>query len=159
VPCQMSKLRHGFLCKSSLGIRLPIGRRFWKRNEKRPERTDRTDPGCHSRTEFRAIDVEMTVFFKEFRVSVTVGILLAIVIFLRIIIIDGSENWLLALTVSLSLMLTIIIAKGVGCSLPIFAKRLKLDPAIMAAPIITTIVDALSLVIYFQLATAILRVN
>jgi len=101
----------------------------------------------------------MTVFFKEFRVSVTVGILLAIVIFLRIIIIDGSENWLLALTVSLSLMLTIIIAKGVGCSLPIFAKRLKLDPAIMAAPIITTIVDALSLVIYFQLATAILRVN
>lgn len=101
----------------------------------------------------------MTVFFKEFRVSVTVGFLLGIVNFLRIILIDGVEEWLLAFTVSLSLMLTIIIAKIVGCSLPIFAKCLKLDPAIMAAPIITTIVDALSLVIYFQLATTLIKVH
>jgi len=96
----------------------------------------------------------MTVFLKEFRVSLTVGFLLAIVNFFRVILIDGISNWILAITVSLSLIATIIIAKVVGGILPIVAKRFKLDPAIMAAPIITTIVDALSLVIYFYLATA-----
>lgn len=59
-------------------------------------------------------------------------------------------------TVVVSLMATVILAKTIGCMLPMAAKVLHMDPAIMAAPLITTIVDALSLVIYFQLACALL---
>lgn len=88
------------------------------------------------------------IFLKEFGVSVIVGIALALVNFLRIIII-GSLSVKIALTVSLSLVVTIIIAKSVGGLLPIVAKKLNMDPAIMAAPLITTIVDTLSLLVYF----------
>ena len=60
--------------------------------------------------------------------------------------------------ISLTLFIEIIFAKIVGCTLPIFAKKLKFDPAVMSSPFITTIVDALSLLIYFGLSTAILHI-
>jgi magnesium transporter len=60
----------------------------------------------------------------------------------------------LALMVSLSLFVTVLMAKSVGCVLPMIAKKLRLDPAIMAAPLITTIIDAASLLVYFSIAKA-----
>jgi magnesium transporter len=69
----------------------------------------------------------------------------------------NGRNPVLALTVTMSLFLTIIIAKTVGCMLPIVAKKIKVDPAIMAAPLITTIVDAASLLIYFSIAKLIFK--
>ena len=66
---------------------------------------------------------------------------------------------LVALTVVLALFATVLVAKVIGGMLPIIAKRLKLDPAIMAAPLITTIVDAVSLVIYFQIAVELLHIK
>ena len=63
---------------------------------------------------------------------------------------------LIALSVCLTLCVTVVIAKLIGCVLPIFAKKLGFDPAVMASPFITTIVDACSLLIYFQIATAML---
>lgn len=91
------------------------------------------------------------VLFKELRVSLMVGIVLAVVNALRIWTVHG--NLVLGLTVSTAMFFTVIMANVVGCTLPLLAKRLKLDPAIMAAPIITTIVDALALIVYFKLAT------
>lgn len=64
----------------------------------------------------------------------------------------------MAATVSLTLVMTVIIAKLIGCSLPILAKRLGFDPAVMASPFITTLVDAVSLLTYFQLASWLLGV-
>ncbi|MBW6515383.1 MAG: magnesium transporter [Candidatus Cloacimonetes bacterium] len=98
-----------------------------------------------------------TVLYKEFRVSIIVGLMLAIINFGRVLLVD-RVSVLLSLTVSISLFFTVVIAKAVGCVLPIIAKSLKVDPAIMAAPIITTIVDALSLIVYFTLATIILQI-
>lgn len=95
------------------------------------------------------------VFFKEFGVAVLVGIALAIVNFVRIIIIKPGQT-MLAFTVSLSLVFTIMIAKSVGGLLPLAAKKLNLDPALMAAPLITTIVDALALLVYFFFVETIL---
>lgn len=92
------------------------------------------------------------VVYKELRVSLLVGSALAVVNFLRIW--AFNHDLMLALTVSLTLLFTVILAKTVGCTLPIVARRFKIDPAIMAAPIITTIVDALSLIVYFKLALA-----
>jgi magnesium transporter len=97
------------------------------------------------------------ILSKEFWVSLLVGSALAIVNFIRIMIFD-KVSLLMGITVSISLLLTVVIAKSVGCILPLIAKSLKIDPAIMAAPIITTIVDALSLLIYFSLATALLGI-
>lgn len=91
------------------------------------------------------------VLFKELRVSLVVGFALSTVNFLRILLFN--RDIMLGITVSAAMLFTIIVAKLVGCSLPIIARRIKLDPAIMAAPIITTIVDVLSLVVYFRLAT------
>lgn len=65
---------------------------------------------------------------------------------------------MLCLTVVLSLLATVMLAKTIGCVLPIAAQVLHLDPAIMAAPLITTIVDAVSLIIYFQLACSLLKI-
>lgn len=97
------------------------------------------------------------VFFKELGVSLLVGIALASVNMIRIVI-QYPGQVMVGLTVSLSILFTVIIAKSVGGLLPILAKVLKLDPAIMAAPIITTIVDASALVVYFLLARAILNI-
>lgn len=97
------------------------------------------------------------ILSKEFWVSLLVGSALAIVNFIRIMIFD-KVSLLMGVTVSISLLITVVIAKSVGCILPLIAKSLKIDPAIMAAPIITTIVDALSLLVYFSLATAFLGI-
>lgn len=99
---------------------------------------------------------------KEFRVSLLCGATLGVVSFCKIFFLDrwllGAENVdvFVALTVSLALAVTVIIAKSVGCLLPLFAKRCGFDPAVMAAPFITTIVDALALLAYFCTASLIL---
>lgn len=96
------------------------------------------------------------VVWKELRVGLIVGAILGLVNYIRLVIMyPGSE--MICLTVVLSLFATVILAKTIGCVLPMAAKVLKLDPAIMAAPLITTIVDAFSLVIYFQLACRLLK--
>ncbi|MGF0040049.1 magnesium transporter [Peptoniphilaceae bacterium SGI.131] len=95
------------------------------------------------------------VFFKEFGVGLLAGIGLAAANFIRVIIVRPGD-YLLALTVSLSLIATVVISKIVGGLLPIAAEILKLDPAIMAAPLISTIVDSLSLLIYFFFVRSIL---
>ena len=95
------------------------------------------------------------ILWKEFRVSVIVGLILAIVNFLRIYFLE-KVAFNISIVVSISIFATVILAKIVGGSLPIIAKKLKLDPAIMASPLITTIVDAVALMIYFAAATSIL---
>lgn len=93
----------------------------------------------------------LKVMWKEVRVGVLVGASLGLVNYIRLILqYPGKE--LVCLTVVLSIFFTVIIAKTIGCTLPILAKVIRLDPAIMAAPMITTIVDACSLIIYFNLA-------
>ncbi|MBE6545849.1 MAG: magnesium transporter [Ruminococcaceae bacterium] len=98
-----------------------------------------------------------TILWKEFRVSLLCGITLAVTVFAKAILIDQA-SYGVAATVSLTLLATIVIAKLVGCSLPILAKRVGFDPAVMASPFITTIVDAVALWIYFLIAGAILGV-
>lgn len=93
----------------------------------------------------------LQVVWKEVRVGFVVGFALAVVNYIRLII-QYPGNEMICLTVVLSVFFTVIIAKTIGGLLPIIAKVFKLDPAIMAAPLITTIVDALSLVVYFQMA-------
>ena len=92
----------------------------------------------------------LKVWWKEIRVAALCGGVLAAVNFLRIIIMN--RNPAVAFSVSLALYITVIIAKTVGCLLPQFAKRLKLDPAVMASPAITTIVDAAALLVFFGIA-------
>lgn len=97
------------------------------------------------------------VVWKEFRVSFWCGILLALINFGRMMLMDHVPA-LVAGVVSVSMVLTVIFAKFIGSSLPILAKKIHLDPAVMANPLITTIVDALSLVIYFRVASLMLRI-
>ncbi|MCB5261944.1 MAG: magnesium transporter [Candidatus Cloacimonetes bacterium] len=103
-----------------------------------------------------AIKDYFLVIFKEIRVSLIVGVVLAVVNFLRIWLFNNDI--LLAMTVSLSLLFTVVLAKTVGCTLPIVARKFRIDPAIMAAPIITTIVDVLSLLVYFKLAVTFYKI-
>ena len=95
------------------------------------------------------------VLWKEIRVGVLCGLALGTVNLIRIYIMNGRD-FMLSLTVTLSLFFTILMAKTVGCLLPQLARRLKIDPAIMAAPMITTIVDAVALIVYFSMAKLIL---
>lgn len=95
------------------------------------------------------------VLWKELRVGIIVGAILGFVNYIRLVILYPGRE-MLCLTVVLSLMVTVVIAKTIGCVLPIAAKVFHMDPAIMAAPLITTIVDAVSLIIYFQLACSLL---
>jgi magnesium transporter len=97
------------------------------------------------------------VMWKEFRVSVVVGIVLSVVNFLRIYFIE-RVSFMVSITVCISLFFTVVLAKVVGGILPIVAKRFKLDPAIMASPLITTIVDAVALLIYFATAQILLGI-
>ena len=97
----------------------------------------------------------LTILWKELRVSILCGLGLGIINFIRVFI-TNSHNWKLCLTITNSLFCTILMAKTVGGILPIFAKRLKIDPAVMSAPLLTTIVDAVSLIIYFSFAKLIL---
>ncbi|ACA55932.1 magnesium transporter [Clostridium botulinum] len=97
------------------------------------------------------------VMWKEFRVSVVVGIVLSVVNFLRVYFIE-KVSFMVSMTVCISLFFTVVLAKVVGGILPIVAKKLKLDPAIMASPLITTIVDAVALLIYFGIAKILLGI-
>ncbi len=96
------------------------------------------------------------VMFREFGVAIVVGITLAAANGLRIWIMYRDTK--IALVVGLSLIATIILSKLIGCSLPILAKKIHCDPAIMAAPLITTVVDACSVMIYFKFATSLLAI-
>ena len=91
------------------------------------------------------------VIFKEFRIALIVSIGLSIANGLRIYLM--YKDLKLAVLIAVSIVTTVIIAKIIGCTLPLFAKKIHLDPAIMAAPLITTIVDTCSIVIYFSIAT------
>ena len=104
------------------------------------------------------------VLWKELRTALLCGVVLAVVCFVKIWLVDkllmGNDQitFMVDLVVCLSLCVTVIAAKVVGCLLPIGAKAIKVDPAVMASPFITTIVDALSLLVYFLLAKMILGV-
>ena len=104
------------------------------------------------------------VIFKEARVSLLCGVTLAtanfakIMLFDRLVMHNDGITVQVALVVCLTMVVTIFIAKLVGCTLPMIAKKIGFDPAVMASPFITTIVDAISLFVYFQIATAMLRI-
>ena len=104
------------------------------------------------------------VLWKELRTAILCGIALAVVCFVKIWLVDGllmgNEDITVAINavVCLTLAVTVVIAKLVGCALPLGAKALHLDPAVMASPFISTIVDALSLLVYFLFANAILGI-
>lgn len=98
----------------------------------------------------------LKVWWKEVRVAVIVGIIFAVINGIRIMI--QYNNMVLALTVGLTLIVTVILSKSLGCILPIVAKKLKMDPAIMAAPLITTIVDTCSVFIFFNFAILIMGI-
>ncbi len=93
--------------------------------------------------------------WKEVRVALVVGVALSIVNGIRIML--QYQNMQLAVVLGLTLIATVCLAKALGCLLPLLAKRLKLDPAIMAAPLITTLVDIFSILVYFQIATSIMH--
>ena len=95
------------------------------------------------------------VIFKEFGVSLIVGVVLALANGARILLMYHDIS--LALVIGLSLIGTAILAKLIGCVLPLFAKRIGLDPAIMASPLITTLVDTCSILIYFNSATMLFK--
>ena len=109
-----------------------------------------------SLSEIKMSDI-FRIIWKEFRVSLLCGATLSAVVFLKILYLDRL-SLTIAAVVSLTLLATVIIAKLVGCSLPVLAKRIGFDPAVMASPFITTIVDALSLLIYFRIASVILKI-
>ena len=96
------------------------------------------------------------VIWKEIRVAFFCGITLAAANFIKLLFLDrvGVQ---VATIVCLTLLITVLIAKLVGCSLPMFAKKIGFDPAVMASPFITTIVDAISLMVYFQIAATLLH--
>ena len=104
------------------------------------------------------------VFFKELRVGILCAITLGVATFAKVFFIDGlllgndAVSLTVSLTVALSLSLTIILAKIIGATLPLIAKKIGLDPAVMASPLITTLVDAISLIVYFFVAQNILSI-
>lgn len=97
------------------------------------------------------------IIWKEIRVAVICGVTLAVVSFGKVLLVD-RVSVTVAAVISLTMLLTVLVAKLVGCTLPILAKRIGFDPAVMASPFITTIVDALSLVIYFKIAAMLLSI-
>lgn len=99
----------------------------------------------------------LRVLWKESGVAILCGITLAVANFAKLMIFD-KVTLSIALVVSVSLALTVLIAKIVGCMLPMLAKKIGFDPAVMASPFITTIVDALSLLIYFEIAARALNI-
>ena len=99
----------------------------------------------------------MKVIWKELRVSLLCGATLAIANFVKLLLIDRVTVQI-AGVVCTTLVMTVMVAKLIGCSLPILAKKLKFDPAVMASPFITTIVDACSLLIYFRFASLMLGI-
>lgn len=106
----------------------------------------------------------LRIIWKESRVSVLCGLVLSLLNFLKMWLFDLLLLHTSGLTISViavvsaTLFFTVVIAKLVGCTLPVFAEKVGLDPAVMASPFITTIVDAISLIIYFSIASAILGI-
>ena len=98
----------------------------------------------------------LKVWFKEARIALLVGVILAVVNGVRIMLM--YDNPLLAMVTGVTLVFTVILAKSLGCLLPMAAKKLKLDPAIMASPLITTVVDTCSMLIYFNVAVALMNI-
>jgi magnesium transporter len=99
----------------------------------------------------------LKILWKEFRVSLLCGIMLSAVVFGKAVWIDGASV-AVAAVIAITVLATVIVAKLVGASLPILAKRIGFDPAVMASPFITTIVDAVALLIYFGFARLILKI-
>lgn len=97
------------------------------------------------------------ILWKEFGVALLCGLVLAVATFVKVITLDG-ETVMIGMVVALTMFFTILLAKLVGCVLPLLAKKVGFDPAVMASPFITTIVDALSLVVYFDIASRILNI-
>ena len=104
-----------------------------------------------------------SVVWKEIRVAVLCGVSLSAVNFVKMLVVDrmllgnGDVTVVVALTVSVTLVFVVIFAKTVGCTLPMAAEKVGIDPAVMASPLISTITDAVSLLIYFALSTLILQ--
>jgi len=96
----------------------------------------------------------LKVLWKEIRVGTIVGVVLLIVNILRIYI--QYQDIQLALVLGFTLLFTVIVSKSIGCLLPILVKKLKKDPAVVAAPLLTTVIDLCAIVIYFQIATTML---
>ena len=100
------------------------------------------------------------IAWKEARVAILCGLSLGALAFGKVMLVDrlimhnSAVTWQVAWTVAATLCVTILIAKLIGCLLPIFARRIGLDPAVVASPFITTIVDAISLLVYFAIARA-----
>ena len=120
--------------------------------------------GQASVTIIRALSLEdvefkdiFKVMWKEFRVAIICGICLAAVNFLKMLLLR-SGGVLISMTVSIALFFSVIVAKLVGCVLPMIANKLGFDPAVMSSPFVTTIVDALSLLLYFNLAVLLLGI-
>ena len=97
------------------------------------------------------------VISKEIRVAVLCGVTLAAANFAKMLIFD-NVGVIISAVVCITLAVTVILAKLIGCVLPILAKRIGFDPAVMAAPFITTVVDTLSLLVYFNVATTLLGI-
>ncbi len=95
------------------------------------------------------------VIWKEIRVAVLCGITLAVANFVKLLVFDKIDM-MVAIVICITLVMTILAAKLVGCMLPMLAKKIGLDPAVMASPFITTIVDIISLLVYFKVATMLL---
>ena len=106
----------------------------------------------------------LKVIWKEIRVAVLCGVVLSIACFAKIMLVDhllmhnDKVSITVALVVSLSMIVTVCIAKIIGCTLPLLAKKLGFDPAVMASPLITTLVDFLSLLVYFSFAVSLLHI-
>ncbi len=99
----------------------------------------------------------LRVFWKELRVAMCVGTIFAAVNFGRIVLFsDDPDKIMIALVVSAAMLVTVLLAKSLGALLPLAAEKMHLDPAVVASPMITTVVDAISLIVYFQLANVLL---
>ncbi len=97
------------------------------------------------------------VLWKEIRISVLVGVVLCVLNMVRIMI--QYQDFSIAFVVSITLFVIVMISQMLGCCLPMLARRLKMDPAIMAAPLITTVVDTCSVLVYFSIAVRVLNIG
>lgn len=97
----------------------------------------------------------LRILWKEARVSFLCGVSLAFVGYFKAILLDGADS-LVALVVCITLLATVVAAKLVGCCFPVLIKKIGFDPAVVASPFITTVIDALALVVYFAVATALI---
>ena len=98
------------------------------------------------------------IIWSELRIALLVGLVMAAVNYARIYFFVQDGDPMIALTVSLALLFVILLSKVVGGTLPILSKKAGVDPAIMAAPLITTVVDALGLILYFSIAVRLLQI-